>query len=246
MPAARAGRAEQDVRERSHRRSAAARRCDERPVRAGRCARCRRVGRGCRVPSLARRRAVRQLLVGRLAIDGLLVVPFSTEPLITAARSASVIGPMRDAGGRIHARSTIVGVPFSSRNETSASPTPSSRDRFLGIERRIRAQRRRRGLDGFLIARRERAQRVLHAVAELAEHRSRARRAGSASRSTRRRPSIGSAARPARSSATSAAGASVKSRCASSKKKTSFGLSGSPTSGRCSNSSDSIHSRNVA
>ena len=41
-------------------------------------------------------------------------------------------------------------------------------------------------------------------------------------------------------------GASLNSRCASSKKNASLGLSRSPTSGRCSNSSESIHSRNVA
>ena len=40
-------------------------------------------------------------------------------------------------------------------------------------------------------------------------------------------------------------GASLKSRCASSKKNTSFGFSRSPTSGRCSKSSASIHNRNV-
>ena len=45
---------------------------------------------------------------------------------------------------------------------------------------------------------------------------------------------------------TSAAGASLNSRWASSKKNTSFGLSRSPTSGRCSNSSLSIHNRKVA
>ena len=45
---------------------------------------------------------------------------------------------------------------------------------------------------------------------------------------------------------TSAFGASLNSRCASSKKNTSFGLSRSPTSGSCSNSSDSSHSRKVA
>ena len=43
----------------------------------------------------------------------------------------------------------------------------------------------------------------------------------------------------------SALGASLNSRWASSKKNTIFGLSGSPTSGSCSNSSDSIHSRKV-
>ena len=45
---------------------------------------------------------------------------------------------------------------------------------------------------------------------------------------------------------TSAAGASLNSRCASSKKNTSLGLSRSPTSGSVSNSSLSIHSRKVA
>ncbi|MNU73311.1 hypothetical protein D3C71_627900 [compost metagenome] len=45
---------------------------------------------------------------------------------------------------------------------------------------------------------------------------------------------------------TSALGASLNSRWASSKKKASFGFSGSPISGSCSNSSDSIHSRKVA
>ena len=44
----------------------------------------------------------------------------------------------------------------------------------------------------------------------------------------------------------SALGASLKRRCASSKKKTSLGFSGSPTSGRCSKSSASIQRRNVA
>ena len=43
----------------------------------------------------------------------------------------------------------------------------------------------------------------------------------------------------------SAGGASENSRCASSKKNTSLGLSRSPTSGRLSNSSDSSHSRKL-
>ena len=45
---------------------------------------------------------------------------------MTAARSSGVIGPIREAGGMIHARSTTTGVPFSSRHDTSASPTASS------------------------------------------------------------------------------------------------------------------------
>jgi len=43
-----------------------------------------------------------------------------------------------------------------------------------------------------------------------------------------------------------ALGASLKSRCASSKKKAIFGLSRSPTSGKISKSSDKSHSKNVA
>ena len=40
-----------------------------------------------------------------------------------AARSTSVIGPILDAGGRMNARSTGEGLPFSSSSDTSASPT---------------------------------------------------------------------------------------------------------------------------
>ena len=43
-----------------------------------------------------------------------------------ALRSSGVIGPIRAVGGRIMTRSTIVGVPPPSRNDTSASPLPSS------------------------------------------------------------------------------------------------------------------------
>ena len=44
---------------------------------------------------------------------------------ITCWRSCGVIGPSRDAGGRISVRWTIAGMPFSSSVETSASPTLS-------------------------------------------------------------------------------------------------------------------------
>ena len=77
---------------------------------------------------------------------------------------------MREAGGTIHARSVTVGLPFASSIETSASPTASSviarPMSIAGFGRRVSAG----GLHRFLIARRERAQRVLDAVAELAEH----------------------------------------------------------------------------
>ena len=62
------------------------------------------------------------------------------------------------------------GVPFSSSSETSASPTLELGDHRFDVDLGIGAHRFGRRLDGLLIARRERAQRVLHAVAELAEH----------------------------------------------------------------------------
>ena len=86
-------------------------------------------------------------------------------------RSASVIGPMRDAGGAIHARSVTVGLPLASSIDTSASPTASSVIARRDVELRIRPQRVGGGLHRLLIARREGAQRVLHAVAELSQHR---------------------------------------------------------------------------
>ena len=45
---------------------------------------------------------------------------------MTALRSSGDIGPILDAGGSTNARWTTSGRPFSSRNEISASPTPSS------------------------------------------------------------------------------------------------------------------------
>jgi len=55
-------------------------------------------------------------------------------------RSSAVSGPMREAGGSTKARSTMVGRPCSSKNETSASPTPSSVHR-RGVKGRISTQR---------------------------------------------------------------------------------------------------------
>jgi hypothetical protein len=82
----------------------------------------------------------------------------------------SVIGPMREAGGTIHARSVTVGLPFASSVDTSASPTASSvmarPISRVGFGRRVSAA----VFTGFLVARRERAQRVLDTVPELAEH----------------------------------------------------------------------------
>ena len=100
-------------------------------------------------------------------------------------------------------------------------------------------------LHRLLVARREGAQRVLHAVAELASTVS-----GMSSGFWVTKYTPTPLERISRTTcsifSSSAFGASLNSRCASSKKNTSFGLSRSPTSGRCSNSSDSSHSRKVA
>ncbi len=52
--------------------------------------------------------------------------PRSGELASACARSSGVSGAIRERGGRTSARSTGRGVPFSSRKETSASPTASS------------------------------------------------------------------------------------------------------------------------
>ncbi len=51
---------------------------------------------------------------------------FMSLASITARRSSSVMVPMRLCGGSMNARCTMPGTPFSSRQDTSASPTPSS------------------------------------------------------------------------------------------------------------------------
>ena len=63
---------------------------------------------------------------------------------------------------------------------------------------------------------------------------------------TRPRPWLRTSRTTSSMRSTSAAGASLNSRCASSKKNTSLGLSRSPTSGRLLEQLDSIHSRKVA
>ena len=93
-------------------------------------------------------------------------------------------------------------------------------------------ERRNRRLEGLRVVRGERTQRVLDAVAELGEDVVRVRPSGSASRRRRRRPWTGSAGRSGSRTCRKSFEAPVNSRCASSKKNTSLGLSRSPTSGR--------------
>ena len=52
--------------------------------------------------------------------------PFTGLSFMIALRSSGVIGPIRPVGGRTMIRSTMAGVPLPSRNDTSASPLPSS------------------------------------------------------------------------------------------------------------------------
>ena len=165
---------------------------------------------------------------------------------ITCWRSCGVIGPSREAGGRISVRWTIDGTPLSSSVETSASPTPSwviaLAQSKSGLGRNVSAAVAHR----LLLARRIGAQRMLDAVAELGQH-----RFGHVERVLRDEidaDALGADQADHLLDAVDAAifGASSNSRCASSKKNTSFGLSGSPTSGSSSNSSDISHSRKVA
>ena len=92
--------------------------------------------------------------------------PFS----IRLVRSSGVIGPTREAGGAISVRSTISGVPSGWSIDTSASPTPEFLDGFGRVESRVLAERVGCGFDRAGVARRERPQRVLYPIAELAQH----------------------------------------------------------------------------
>ena len=70
----------------------------------------------------------------------------------------------------MNARSTIARPAFLVEQADERLADAELGDHLLGLELRVRAQGLGRGLHRFLVARREGAQRVLHAVAELAEH----------------------------------------------------------------------------
>ena len=97
-------------------------------------------------------------------------LPLTGLSSMIALRSSGVIGPIRAEGGRTITRSTIAGVPLPSRNETSASPLPSSMMTLVVSSFGIGPERLGRGRNCLLVARGEGAQRMLHAVAKLAEH----------------------------------------------------------------------------
>ena len=116
----------------------------------------------------------------------------------SGARSASVSGPMREAGGAIARDERRRRRAVLAEHGHQRLADPQRRQRLLHVvERRLRERARRRA-QRLLVVGRERAQRVLHAVAELAQDRRPARRSGSASRRRCRRPSSAPAARPAR------------------------------------------------
>ena len=87
------------------------------------------------------------------------------------ARSLSVTGPTREAGGRISVRSTGVGAPSACEQRHQRLADLQFGDRGRDIDAGIGAERLRRGLHRRLIARGEGAQRMLDAVAELARDR---------------------------------------------------------------------------
>ena len=166
MPAARAGRAEQHAgqrpREIRHRRTG---RRSLLRLRGGVAASL--CGRG----AAFRERSCRQLLVRRLAIDGLFVLPVHRLP----ALANLIAGGVRD-GANLRTRGHHPRAPgdlrraFRIERRDERLADRQLHDRLLDVHLRVRPQRLRGRLHRLLIPGRERAQRVLDAVAELAEN----------------------------------------------------------------------------
>src|ERR1700752_160121 len=97
-------------------------------------------------------------------------LPFTGLLPMIALRSSGVIGPIRPVGGRIMTRSTIAGVQLPSRNDNTASPLPNSMMTLAVSSFGVGPERLRGGGARLLVARGERPQRVLHAVAELGQN----------------------------------------------------------------------------
>ncbi|CFE02657.1 Uncharacterised protein [Bordetella pertussis] len=163
---------------------------------------------------------------------------------LKAWRSASVAGPMRLPGGRIQARSVGVGRPLASSSETRASPTPSSvmaaSISSPGFGRIVCA--------AVLTAFWSRGVKARKACwMRLPSWPSTVSGMSSGFCVTKYTPTP--LERTSRTTcsilSSSADGASLNSRCASSKKNTSPGCSGSPISGSFSYRSASSQSRNT-
>lgn len=88
--------------------------------------------------------------------------------MITASRSSVLSGPMRETGGRISHSTMADEFPFSSRQDTSASPTPSSVITVAASNAGLAHKGFSGRLHGLLVARRKCAQRMLHTIAQLA------------------------------------------------------------------------------
>jgi hypothetical protein len=111
-----------------------------------------------------------QLLVGGLAIDRLLIVAVQDRAVDDLA---PFVGRERTDAAARRADHRPLDNPRLSFFVEQGDQRLSNRelgDRLLDVELGILPQRLGGGLDRLLVARRERAQRVLDAVAELAEH----------------------------------------------------------------------------
>ncbi|MNG02492.1 hypothetical protein D3C84_855230 [compost metagenome] len=167
------------------------------------------------------------------------------EPAISSVRSASVSGPIRDCGGATRTRWTIPGVPLSCRVPTSASPMPNS----VNTDKASNA--------GFGRKPSATARRDFCSLAVNARKPCWMRRPNWARTSSGKSPgdwvtkyTPTPLERISRTTCSSrsckALGVPANNRCASSKNSANRGLSASPRSGSCSNSSASSHNRNVA
>src|SRR6185503_18012278 len=112
-----------------------------------------------------------QFLVRGLAIHGLVIVTTEHRALNDGAAFGRREWP--DAGLRWQEPGPLNDGRRALRVQKRHERLPDRKfgDRPLGIDRRVLPHRLRGGPDRFLIARRERTQRMLHAIAELAEHR---------------------------------------------------------------------------
>ena len=130
------------------------------------------VGTCSRAPARGRRRlrASRAASISRATRASTRVPYFANSGEAFAAPSTSSAGAMRDAGARSRVWTTGVGTPFSQRIVTAASPMPSCVQQLLEVVELGLRERRDGRLQRLGVVGRERAQRVLDAVAELREH----------------------------------------------------------------------------
>ncbi len=154
-------------------------------------------------PRPARRRlaAASRAVIRSWALSRSTVAPYLAWNGLVAIRPwnwTSSIGAISESGASRRVAASGVGTPLRRQDGDERLAGPERGDRLLDVVELGHRERpgglaQRVGVVG-----RERPQRVLDAVAELGEDRTTARRSGPGSRSRRRRPSSGSAARSAR------------------------------------------------